>query len=113
MDREGMVEIPAGRFRMGSDDFYAEEGAVRDAEVDALAIDRGPVTVTQFTRFVQETGYVTVAERDEHTAATPGFARVRTRRACPVPSAVHQPDFGGRQGATSQTRRPRARSARR
>lgn len=56
MDREGMVEIPAGRFRMGSDDFYAEEGPVREVELDAFAIDRGPVTVTQFTRFVQETG---------------------------------------------------------
>ena len=63
MNREGMVEIPAGRFTMGSDDFYAEEGPVRKVQVDAFAIDRGPVTVTQFTTFVEETGYVTVAER--------------------------------------------------
>jgi formylglycine-generating enzyme len=47
MDRHGMVQIPAGRFTMGSDDFYADEGPVRDVEVDAFAIDRGPVTVTQ------------------------------------------------------------------
>jgi len=71
MDREGMVEIPAGRFRMGSGDFYAEEGPVRDVEVHAFAIDRGPVTVTQFTRFVQETGYVTVAERPPDPADYP------------------------------------------
>jgi hypothetical protein len=29
----GMVEIPAGRFRMGSVGFYPEEGPVREAEV--------------------------------------------------------------------------------
>ena len=63
MNREGMVEIPAGRFAMGSDDFYTEEGPVREVQIDAFAIDRGPVTVTQFTTFVEATGHVTVAER--------------------------------------------------
>ena len=29
----GMVEIPAGRFRMGSVGFYPEEGPVREVEV--------------------------------------------------------------------------------
>ena len=42
MDGEGMDEIAAGSFRMGSDDFYAEEGPAREVEVDAFAIDRGP-----------------------------------------------------------------------
>ena len=42
MNREGMVEIPAGRFAMGSDDFYTEEGPVREVQIDAFAIDRGP-----------------------------------------------------------------------
>jgi sulfatase modifying factor 1 len=63
MDREGMVEIPAARFRMGSNDPYAEEGPVRDVQVDAFAIDPRPVTVTQFTTFVQQTGYVTFSAR--------------------------------------------------
>ena len=63
MDRSDTVEIPAGRFRMGSDAFYPEEAPVREVEVGAFAIDRGPVTVEQFARFVDETGYVTVAER--------------------------------------------------
>ena len=71
MNREGMVEIRAGRFRMGSDDFYAEEGPVREVQIDAFAIDRGPVTVTQFTTFVEETGYVTVAERPPDPADYP------------------------------------------
>ena len=51
-----MVEIPAGRFRMGSIDFYPDEGPVREVAVDGFAIQRGPVTVAQFARFVDETG---------------------------------------------------------
>jgi formylglycine-generating enzyme required for sulfatase activity len=58
-----MVDISAGRFTMGSTGFYAEEGPVRDVDVDAFAIDRGPVSVAEFARFTEETRYVTVAER--------------------------------------------------
>jgi sulfatase modifying factor 1 len=71
MSREDMIEIPAGRFRMGSADFYPEEGPVREVEVGAFAIDRGPVTVAQFARFIDETQYVTVAERPLDQAAYP------------------------------------------
>lgn len=63
MAGEEMVEIPSGRFRMGSDRFYPEEEPVREVEVEAFEIDRGPVTVKQFTRFVDDTDYVTLAER--------------------------------------------------
>ena len=48
---------------MGSDAFYPEERPVRRVEVEGFWIDRHPVTVAQFGRFVGETGYVTVAER--------------------------------------------------
>jgi len=58
-----MVAIHPGRFRMGSVDFYPEEGPVREIGVGGFAIDRGPVTVAQFARFVDATGYVTVAEK--------------------------------------------------
>ena len=40
-----MIEIPAGRFRMGSAEFYPEERPIREVEVDGFAIQRGPVTV--------------------------------------------------------------------
>jgi formylglycine-generating enzyme len=60
---DGMVRVPAGEFRMGSGDFYPEEGPVRRAAVDAFWIDPHPVTVGEFRRFVKATGYVTVAER--------------------------------------------------
>ena len=58
-----MLQIPRGRFRMGSADFYPEEAPVRDVEVGGFAVDRGPVTVAQFARFVEETEYLTLAER--------------------------------------------------
>src|SRR5262245_25711439 len=58
-----MVEIPRGRFWMGSADFYPEERPVREIEVGGFAIDRGPVTVAEFARFIDATGYVTAAER--------------------------------------------------
>lgn len=58
-----MVELPGGTFRMGSDGFYPEERPVREVSVDAFWIDRHPVTVAEFRRFVKATGYVTWAER--------------------------------------------------
>ena len=66
-----MVEIPAGSFRMGSPDFYPEEGPVLEVELGAFAVDRAPVTVGQFTRFVEETGYTTLAERAPDPADYP------------------------------------------
>ena len=66
-----MIELPAGSFWMGSADFYPEEAPVREVEIAAFAIDRVPVTVAQFERFVQDTGYVTLAERAPDPAAYP------------------------------------------
>jgi sulfatase modifying factor 1 len=71
MSREHMIQIPAGSFLMGSGDFYPEEAPVREVEIDAFAIDRGPVTVARFARFVEETGHVTLAERAPDPAAYP------------------------------------------
>lgn len=56
---------------MGSADAYPEEGPVRQVEVDGFLIDRSPVTVAQFEQFVEETGYVTVAERSPDAASYP------------------------------------------
>ena len=55
--------IPGRTFAMGSEDFYPEERPVRRVEVEGFWIDRHPVTNAQFSRFVNETGYITVAER--------------------------------------------------
>jgi formylglycine-generating enzyme required for sulfatase activity len=59
----GMVLIPGGRFKMGSEDFRPEEAPIRDALVESFWIDSHDVTNAQFARFVAETGYVTISER--------------------------------------------------
>jgi formylglycine-generating enzyme len=60
---KGMMFVPGGRFRMGSDEFYPEEHPIREVEVDDLWVDTHPVTNAEFRRFVNATGYITVAER--------------------------------------------------
>jgi formylglycine-generating enzyme required for sulfatase activity len=69
-----LVELPGGDFEMGSTDFYPEESPVHTATVPAFAIERHPVTNAQFSRFVEDTGYVTVAERPLDPALYPGVA---------------------------------------
>jgi formylglycine-generating enzyme required for sulfatase activity len=66
-----MVEVPTGTFRMGSDRFYPEERPVREVSVDGFWIDRHPVTVAEFRRFVKTTGYVTWAEQAPTAADYP------------------------------------------
>ena len=68
---EDMALVPAGTFLMGSEDFYPEERPVHRVEVDAFWMDRRPVTVAQFRRFVKATGYVTLAERAPDAADYP------------------------------------------
>lgn len=58
-----MVLVPGGHLLMGSDDFYPEERPAHRVRVSSFLLDRAPVTVAQFARFVEETGWVTVAER--------------------------------------------------
>ena len=60
---EDMVELVGGVFQMGSERFYPEERPVRPVEVGRFWIDRNPVTVGQFQRFVDATGHITLAER--------------------------------------------------
>ena len=63
MTTAGMAWIEPGTFSMGCDRFYPEEAPVHRVTVDGFWIDRHPVTVREFRRFVAESGYVTVAER--------------------------------------------------
>jgi formylglycine-generating enzyme len=67
-----MVEIKAGDFVMGSNDFYPEERPPRRVRVESFAIDSAPVTNREFARFVEATGYVTVAERTIDPGLYPG-----------------------------------------
>lgn len=67
-----MAWIPGGTFRMGSEDFYPEEGPIHQVSVDGFWMDKYQVTNAQFTRFVKQTGYVTVAERQPDPEDYPG-----------------------------------------
>jgi len=69
---EGMVWVPGGTFLMGSDRHYPEEAPVHEVTVDGFWMDACAVTNDQFRRFVEETGYVTVAERVPDPADYPG-----------------------------------------
>ncbi|MBS0025250.1 formylglycine-generating enzyme family protein [Microbacterium paraoxydans] len=67
-----MIEVPGGTLQMGSDEFYPEEGPVHEREVTSFRLDEHPVTNREYARFVDETGYVTVAERPMDPADYPG-----------------------------------------
>ncbi|MEA2719501.1 MAG: formylglycine-rating enzyme [Candidatus Eremiobacteraeota bacterium] len=71
---DGMVEIAGGEFWMGSESFYPEERPVRRERVEPFSIDRRHVTNDDFARFVEATGYVTVAERPLELGDVPGAA---------------------------------------
>lgn len=66
IDHSQMVLIPAGQFIMGSDELEGEpgdaEGPARAVSLSAFLIDPYAVSNREFARFVDATGYVTVAE---------------------------------------------------
>src|SRR5262245_59755662 len=59
---EGMVWIPGGKFWMGDEEF-PDAHPVHQVRVDGFWVDRTEVTNAEFARFVDATGYVTVAEQ--------------------------------------------------
>ena len=60
---------------MGSEHFYPEERPVRRVYTDSFWMDEHPVTAAEFRRFVNDTGYVTLAEKapraDQYPDADP------------------------------------------
>lgn len=64
--------VPAQEFVMGSADHEPEEAPPHRVRVGAFAIEDVPVTTAAFAAFVQDTGYVTVAERPLDPADYPG-----------------------------------------
>lgn len=65
------VWIPGGAFFMGSDEFYPEERPAHRVTVDGFWMAPHPVTVAEFRRFIDATGYVTLAERPPDPAEYP------------------------------------------
>ena len=70
--RDDMVWVADALFRMGSNDHYPEEAPSHRVSVDGFWIDAEPVTNRRFSAFVQDTGYVTVAERPLNPDDFPG-----------------------------------------
>lgn len=62
-DASGMVRIDGGKFAMGADDGMPFEGPVHEVEVGAFLIDKREVTVAEFARFIEATGYQTEADK--------------------------------------------------
>ena len=58
-----MALVEGGTFRMGSDEEMPYEGPEHEVAVRPFWIDRREVTVGEFARFVEATGYKTEAER--------------------------------------------------
>jgi formylglycine-generating enzyme required for sulfatase activity len=81
--RAGMIRLEGAAFRMGSDRHYPEEAPVRTAKVGGFWIDAKPVSNRDFARFVDETGWTTVAELPPDPDMYPG-ARPETL----VPSSL-------------------------
>jgi formylglycine-generating enzyme len=71
-DDDGMIWLPGGRFRMGSDAHYREEAPAHEVEVSGFWIDRTQVTNRQFAAFVAATGHETPAEKLPDAADYPG-----------------------------------------
>jgi formylglycine-generating enzyme len=69
---DGMAWIAPATFRMGSNAHYAEEAPAHPVTVGGFWIDRHQVTNRDFAAFVDQTGYVTVAERPLNPADFPG-----------------------------------------
>lgn len=61
-----MVLIPAGSFSMGgrSEQGYFDEFPRHQVEISSFFMDKHEVTNADFLKFVEATGYLTVAERD-------------------------------------------------
>jgi sulfatase modifying factor 1 len=68
----GMVWIPCGTFLMGSNDHYPEEAPAHSATISGFWMDAHAVTNAEFRRFVEATGFVTLAERRVDPADYPG-----------------------------------------
>jgi formylglycine-generating enzyme required for sulfatase activity len=67
----GMVQLPGGRFAMGSNDF-GDAKPVHQVTVKGFWMDVHEVTNEEFAKFIKATGYITVAERPLDPKDYPG-----------------------------------------
>ncbi|MGO3306591.1 MAG: formylglycine-generating enzyme family protein [Sphingobacterium sp.] len=70
-DKVTMVRIEGGKFQMGSASF-PDAQPIHEVEVSSFFMDEHEVTNAQFAKFVEETGYRTIAERPLDPKDFPG-----------------------------------------
>jgi formylglycine-generating enzyme required for sulfatase activity len=103
-DTDGVVRLPGGAFRMGTEDvdgFAGDgEGPVRTVTVDPFWIGVHAVSNADFAAFVEATGYRTEAERFGWSFVFAGFLPARLRRDAGRPPGA--PWWCGVSGATWQ-----------
>ncbi len=75
----GMVWLAGGTFVMGARARLPEEGPPRQTVVSGFWIDRTEVTNREFAEFVDDTGYVTLAEQPLDPATYPGLTAEQRR----------------------------------
>jgi sulfatase modifying factor 1 len=85
-----MVYFKGGTFMMGSANGLPQEQPVHKVEVKSFKIDKYPVTVKSFRRFVEATGYKTDAERFGDS----GVFDFKTSSWTLVPGAIWQYPLG-------------------
>jgi formylglycine-generating enzyme required for sulfatase activity len=92
-----MRRLAGGVFQIGSARGYPEEAPVRRVRVDPFWIDETPVTNRQFARFVEQTGYRTLAETAPDPRDYPGLAPEMAKAGSlvftPTPGPVDLRDF--------------------
>ena len=95
--KDTMIWIPGGAFRMGSDRHYVEEAPAHRVIVDGFWMDATPVTNRQFAAFVEATGHVTAAERKpdprDYPGALPHMLRAGSLVFSPTPRPVSLEDW--------------------
>ena len=68
-----MLWIPGGTFKMGSDHpAFRDAKPVHDVTIDGFWLDEHEVTNAEFRKFVEATGYVTIAEQKPDPREFPG-----------------------------------------
>jgi formylglycine-generating enzyme required for sulfatase activity len=87
---DNMVWIPGGTFLMGSDHHYPEEAPAHEVTVGGFWMDKYAVTNAQFSRFVEATRHITLAERAPSAEDYPG---ARPELLVPASVVFHRPAF--------------------
>ncbi len=57
------IQLPAGSFMMGSDAGKPDERPVHEVDVKAFRLDRSPVSVSDFSKWLTKSGYTTEADK--------------------------------------------------